>query len=164
MHRLAEAAQRVQQGDYTRHVDVENRDEIGQLAVSFNHMLDGIVSREKEILRLAYEDGLTGLPNRAMFYEQLEQAARLAKRGGHSVAVMLLDMDRFKAINDTLGHTVGDQALREVGARRAQGAARIGRGRAPGRRRVRRAARHGRPPMRRRSSRTRSTRPSRNPS
>ncbi|MFZ3323251.1 MAG: EAL domain-containing protein [Usitatibacter sp.] len=117
VHRLAEAAQRIQQGDYTRHVDVENRDEIGQLAVSFNHMLDGIVSREKEILRLAYEDGLTGLPNRAMFYEQLEQAARLAKRGGHSVAVMLLDMDRFKAINDTLGHTVGDQALREVGAR-----------------------------------------------
>ncbi|HLX21901.1 MAG TPA: diguanylate cyclase, partial [Usitatibacter sp.] len=117
VHRLAEAARRVQQGDYTRHVDVENRDEIGQLAVSFNHMLDGIVSREKEILRLAYEDGLTGLPNRAMFYEQLEQAARLAKRGGHSVSVMLLDMDRFKAINDTLGHTVGDQALREVGAR-----------------------------------------------
>ena len=117
VHRLAEAAQRIQQGDYTRHVDVENRDEIGQLAVSFNHMLDGIVSREKEILRLAYEDGLTGLPNRAMFYEQLEQAARLAKRGGHSVAVMLLDMDRFKTINDTLGHTVGDQALREVGAR-----------------------------------------------
>ncbi len=117
VHRLVEAARRVQQGDYTRHVDVENRDEIGQLAVSFNHMLDGIVSREKEILRLAYEDALTGLPNRAMFYEQLEQAARLAKRGGHSVGVMLLDMDRFKAINDTLGHTVGDQALREVGAR-----------------------------------------------
>jgi len=117
VHRLAEAARRVQDGDYTRHVQVENRDEIGELAVSFNHMLDGIVSREKEILRLAYEDGLTGLPNRAMFYEQLEQATRLAKRGGHSVAVMLLDMDRFKAINDTLGHTVGDQALREVGDR-----------------------------------------------
>jgi len=117
VHRLADAARRVQQGDYTRHVQVENRDEIGELAVSFNHMLDGIVSREKEILRLAYEDGLTGLPNRAMFYEQLEQATRLAKRGSHTVAVMLLDMDRFKAINDTLGHTVGDQALREVGDR-----------------------------------------------
>ncbi len=117
VHRLADAARRVQQGDYTRHVDVEHKDEIGQLAVSFNHMLDGIVSREKEILRLAYEDGLTGLPNRAMFNEQLSQAVRMAKRGTASLAVMIFDMDRFKAINDTLGHPTGDQALREVGLR-----------------------------------------------
>ena len=117
VHRLAEAAESVQQGNYTRHVHVEHQDEIGQLAVSFNHMLDGIVSREKEILRLAYEDGLTGLPNRAMFNEQLGQAARTAKRAESPIAVLLFDMDRFKAINDTLGHPVGDQALREVGLR-----------------------------------------------
>ena len=115
--RLAEAARRVQGGDYKKHVEVEHEDEIGELAVSFNHMLDGIESREREILRLAYEDGLTGLPNRAMFNQQLDQAIRTAKRGGSPLSVLLFDMDRFKAINDTLGHPVGDQALREVGTR-----------------------------------------------
>ena len=114
---LALAAQRVQGGDYTRHVKLAQRDEIGQLADSFNHMLDGIVSREREILRLAYEDVLTGLPNRAMFNEQLEQAVRTARRGNEPVAVLVFDIDRFKAINDTLGHPMGDQVLREVGAR-----------------------------------------------
>jgi len=115
--RLAEAARRIQQGDYANPVERGPPGEIGELAQSFNHMLEGIRSREKEILRLAYEDGLTGLPNRAMFMEQLEQSVRRARRSGESVAVMLLDLDRFKAINETLGHPVGDQALGVVAGR-----------------------------------------------
>jgi len=115
--KLADAARRVQEGDYQQRVEVAQRDEIGQLAVSFNHMLDGIESREREILRLAYEDGLTGLPNRSMFNRQLDQAIRTARRESQGLAVLIFDMDRFKTINDTLGHPVGDQALREVGGR-----------------------------------------------
>jgi diguanylate cyclase (GGDEF)-like protein len=64
-----------------------------------------------------YEDGLTALPNRAMFNEQLGQAVRTARRGSQPLSVLVFDMDRFKTINDTLGHPVGDQALREVGVR-----------------------------------------------
>ena len=78
---LAAAAKRIQQGDYARRSTVERDDEIGELAASFNHMLDGIESREKRDPALAYEDGLTGLPNRAMFNEQLEQAVRRRARG-----------------------------------------------------------------------------------
>ncbi len=117
LNRLAEAARRIQKGDYGLNVAVEQADEIGELAVSFNHMLDGIAKRETEILRLAYEDGLTALPNRAMFNRQLEQSVREARRNGSTLTVMMLDMDRFKTINDTLGHPVGDQVLREVGSR-----------------------------------------------
>jgi diguanylate cyclase (GGDEF)-like protein len=117
VQRLAEAAVRVQGGDYRRRVDIGRQDEIGQLATSFNHMLDGIVSREAEILRLAYEDPLTGLPNRARFQELLGRAVDEARANGARLAVLLFDMDRFKAINDTLGHPAGDQVLHEVAAR-----------------------------------------------
>lgn len=114
---LGVAAQRIQQGDYGTKVKSGQKDEIGALAASLDHMREGIAHREREILRLAYEDGLTSLPNRTMFMERLNQAIKLARRDGHSPIVMLLDLDRFKTINDTLGHQVGDLALREAGQR-----------------------------------------------
>ena len=65
---------------------------------------------------LAHHDELTGLPNRALFMDRLQQAIARAGRIGHSVAVLFLDLDRFKNINDSLGHATGDELLKRVGA------------------------------------------------
>lgn len=117
INELAGVARRIQDGDYAQTVDVEQKGEIGALAASFNHMLLGIVTREKENLRLAFEDHLTGLPNRAKFHDRLAEALMLSKRTGQPGGVMLLDLDRFKYVNDTLGHPVGDLVLKEVALR-----------------------------------------------
>ena len=63
---------------------------------------------------LAYHDALTGLPNRRLLEDRLEQAIAYADRGGHKVAVLLIDLDRFKEVNDTYGHRIGDMALQHV--------------------------------------------------
>ena len=66
---------------------------------------------------LANHDGLTDLPNRNLFNERLSQVLDRAKRSGESVALMFMDLDHFKDVNDTLGHQVGDELLREVSRR-----------------------------------------------
>jgi len=72
---------------------------------------------EAELHRLAYYDSLTGLPNRVLFNDRLHQALTDARRRSRLVALMLLDIDRFKIVNDTLGHEAGDCLLREIAAR-----------------------------------------------
>jgi len=73
----------------------------------------------EEIEHQAMHDSLTGLPNRVLFRDRLEQALLGARRRPGEVAVMFLDLDRFKEVNDTLGHESGDTLLREVGQRLA---------------------------------------------
>jgi diguanylate cyclase (GGDEF)-like protein len=72
---------------------------------------------QKEINTLAYYDPLTHLPNRLLGQNRLEQAVRTAKREGRKVAMLFLDLDAFKTVNDTMGHAGGDELLKQVAAR-----------------------------------------------
>jgi diguanylate cyclase (GGDEF)-like protein/PAS domain S-box-containing protein len=72
---------------------------------------------QEAIYHQAYHDLLTGLPNRLLFRDRLNLAVAQAKRSGHMLAVMFVDLDRFKIINDTLGHIVGDQLLQAIATR-----------------------------------------------
>jgi diguanylate cyclase (GGDEF)-like protein/PAS domain S-box-containing protein len=74
---------------------------------------------EDELRHNALHDALTGLPNQRLFHDRVQVAMAHAKRSGEKVAVCFLDLDRFKIINDTLGHRIGDALLREVSARLA---------------------------------------------
>lgn len=82
-----------------------------------NHLEDLVKERTAEVERLAYYDRLTNLPNRILFSNECAQAVSRAKQNGHRVGVLLLSIDHFKGINDTLGHDAGDQLLIEVATR-----------------------------------------------
>src|SRR5439155_21400368 len=95
------------------------RDASGQ-AIRMHGTIQDITERkdaEQRIRYLAYYDSLTDLPNRAMFREQLDRALTHARKNSQYAAVLFLDVDHFKLINDTLGHSVGDLLLQAVAKR-----------------------------------------------
>lgn len=92
-------------------------DEIGTLIAALERMRTGIADRETRILTLAYRDSLTGLPNRTLFNDRLRQAISAATRTGHPASVLVMDLDRFKHVNDILGHRAGDELIKDVASR-----------------------------------------------
>jgi diguanylate cyclase (GGDEF)-like protein len=128
--RLDDAAGRLASGEHVQ-VRVRGRDELARLAASFNEMVGKIAEREQRITQLAFNDVLTGLPNRTMFQQQLDHLCRASRGNGSLFALHCLDLDQFKVINDTLGHPAGDALLVEAGQRlmhaaRGQFVARLG--------------------------------------
>ena len=89
------------------------------------HDITALKEAEEQIRQLAYYDTLTGLPNRRLLLDRLGHALAQARRFGRSMAVMFLDLDRFKLINDAFGHSVGDELLKQV-AQRLTGCVRAG--------------------------------------
>jgi diguanylate cyclase (GGDEF)-like protein len=110
--------------NYRLRAEVCTTTELARLAEGFNEMLDEIANRDEALLerqerlhRQANYDTLTGLPNRSLFNDRLAQALRRAVRTKETLAVMFIDLDDFKLINDTQGHRVGDLLLIEVAQR-----------------------------------------------
>ena len=123
VNELSLIARKIKEGDYSEAAKAVDIKEIGALAESINMMREAIAIRETEIRRLAYEDSLTGLPNRVMFNKELNNMVKLAVDQGRPFSVLILNMNRFKEINDILGHEAGDDVLRFV-AKRLPGALR----------------------------------------
>ncbi len=114
---LGAAARRVAAGDYAAELPRSRAAEISSLARDFATMQHEVRAREEAIERLAFRDELTGLPNRTSFQRELERGLERARREHAQLAVAVIDLDRFRDINDTLGHHVGDGLLRGAGER-----------------------------------------------
>lgn len=136
LQNLAWLARRVlQTGNYSLRARTQSSDELGQLAQAINEMLNQIEERDAmlekkvakrtgELQRLADEfryralhDSLTGLPNRSLLNEEFQRASAHANRANRLFALLLLDLDNFKAINDSYGHDTGDELLKCIATR-----------------------------------------------
>ncbi|MFP5370434.1 MAG: putative bifunctional diguanylate cyclase/phosphodiesterase [Actinomycetes bacterium] len=108
-----EATRRLGDGVLSHRVELDSRDEFGTLARTFNTMAEELERQQQELFRSAREDALTGLANRIRLGEHLDAALS----GDSPTSLLLIDLDGFKGINDTLGHSVGDEVLRTVADR-----------------------------------------------
>lgn len=104
-------------GDLSARMIVTGLDELSDLEREMNKMISALEENQQEIKHQAYHDMLTGLPNRLLFFDRLEQAIAQAKRTNQNTALLFIDLDRFKPINDTLGHSAGDSLLKAVADR-----------------------------------------------
>ena len=119
LEELLIAMRGITRGDYDTPLVTERMGagELGAVANGLNHLREGIRDRENRILSLAYEDALTGLPNRVRLIQRLQQAMAEPAEGTAAVHLFVVGLDRFRSINDALGYAAGDEILVQVGNR-----------------------------------------------
>lgn len=119
LRRITEAAERIRSGDHAAEMPVTGgSSEITSLSATLRELVDWLTHRDAALVRLgdiAYQDRLTGLPNRRSFDEIMERVAT----DGTPVTILYIDLDGFKPVNDRLGHDVGDAVLRQTASRLA---------------------------------------------
>ena len=112
IRKLSLAAGEMGRGHVLVPIDIDSNDEIGELATTFREMGKNLNHYHEQVRYVAYHDSLTGLPNRVMFKDYLNRATAEARRDLQELAILFLDLDNFKRINDTLGHQSGDKLLK----------------------------------------------------
>ena len=124
IRRVTQSATAISRGALGTRIGDRSPDELGSLARAFDRMADNLVSDrnkreqiEGELSRRAWSDQLTGLPNRAFFYERLGAAMSSTDRRSGTIGMLFCDLDEFKEVNDELGHSAGDLLLRSVADR-----------------------------------------------
>lgn len=116
VRKLAGGFERVREGEHQTRVQVDGAEELRFLAEGFNEMTATVGAQHRRLEHLAATDHLTGLANHRRFHDAFGRALALAERDGHPLALVALDLDHFKSLNDRHGHAHGDRVLRLVGA------------------------------------------------
>jgi diguanylate cyclase (GGDEF)-like protein len=114
---LGELTRRIALGDYSARLEPSGQDEITNLADSFNTMVDQVERHAIHVHKLAYYDGLTGLPNRTLLFDRIQQLLATEQRTHGLTALILINPDRFRTINDARGHSTGDEVLKACAKR-----------------------------------------------
>ena len=121
---IGNAAREIAGGSFEKRLEIKSADEFGTLCENFNQMLTSLEQHRNSIIEAkhhfehqALHDPLTGLPNRSYLQQQFPQLLAACKRHRRRGALMLMDLDNFKWVNDNLGHNVGDELLRVIAQR-----------------------------------------------
>lgn len=118
LRQLRDAAQRIAHGNLREQFQISTPlSEVSGLADDLEMMRRELINKSETLEYQALHDPLTGLPNRTLFDDRLEQALMETRRSGESLAVCILDLNHFKQVNDTLGHDIGDKLLQQVALR-----------------------------------------------